>query len=312
MLCILFLMTGCTAINTASDDNSPPLTPKNFILLGGGDGQAHLKWERNNEQDFKEYRLYRSIDNQEDFSLLIVLNQTEYLDRFLEYETTYYYYITAVDFAGNESLQSNIINVQPLNVSAPQPPSNINVTAINNPLTGIQEINITWLPPNISDLKEFQLYRSINPYFVIDEDSFIKTTVVASFTDKDVVLNQKYYYKITAVDKALKQSLPSEIVSDIILSSPVLIIPANFTLFSPPYSFRWEKVDEAVNYKVFVGNAPLSSVFWSSNNTTETELNYTGPVFEKDKIYYWWVATYSKTGNQSINSYSIVNSFFVE
>ena len=73
-------------------------------------GRLHFRWERNIEPDLKAYRLYRSENNLTTFSLLVEISQTEYVDRFLNYDSTYYYYLSAIDNAGNESLPTNIID----------------------------------------------------------------------------------------------------------------------------------------------------------------------------------------------------------
>ncbi len=324
ILLLLGLVTlysfGCSEI-TAPEDAFPPDTPQNFTLLGGGDGQAYFRWEKNIEIDFKAYRLYRSVNNMTSFNLEVEIYQVEYVDRFLEYDSTYYYFLTAIDNAGNESLPTNIIDVRPLNISAPQPPSNVNVSGHNNPLQGIQEIKISWIPPDIGDLKNYLVYRGADSSFIPDASSFIDSTNIAFYSDRLVQLNQKYFYKIIAVDKGLMTSLPSKPASDLILSSPFLISPANNTKFGTPRIFEWQSVTDAVDYVVYLGNGPFSDVIWSSGKIKQTEILYTGPTLQLGKVYYWWVGVYSKAkvkfedGSEipaQINSYSLVNSFFAE
>ncbi|MFN3693973.1 MAG: fibronectin type III domain-containing protein [Ignavibacterium sp.] len=321
MIVTIFVLTlSCSEIVTPPD-TFPPDTPKNFILLGAGDGQAHFRWERNFEPDFKEYRLYRSVNNINSFHLLVSLTQTEYVDRFLDYDSVYYYYLTAVDFAGNESVRTNIIDVQPLNISAPLPPSRLLVQGTNNPAQGLLEIKLSWLPPNVSDLRNYRIYRGNDSNFIPDQLSLIDTTTVSSYLDRLVVSNQRYYYKIVAVDKGGKTSFPTSAANDIILQNAVLVSPANNSRFTDPKTFKWGSVSDAVAYEVFVGNGPLSGVIWSSGKTTQTEISYTGPNLISSKVYYWWVGSYSKNkevfddGTEApaqINSYSQVNSFFVE
>lgn len=317
---LLISVFGCSEI-TAPQDTFAPATPRNFTLLGGGDGQVHFRWERNNEPDLKEYRLYQSINNINSFSFLVSLIQTEYVDRFLEYDTTYYYYLTTIDNAGNESLPTSIIDVQPLNISAPQPPSRLNVSGINNLQQGLQELRLSWVPPDIGDLKNYIVYRSADSSFTPDESTFIDSTNIAIYIDRFVQVNQKYYYKVIAVDKGKKVSLPSKPGKDIILSSPVLISPSNNTRFGDPKILKWAVVTDAVDYEVFVGNGPFSDVIWSSGKTKQTEVLYSGTPLQTSKVYYWWVGAYSKEkvifedGSEipaQINSYSLVNSFFVE
>ncbi len=311
---------SCSEI-VAPSDTMPPNTPRGFTLLGGGDGQAFFRWEKSSEIDIKAYRLYRSVNNLNSFFLLVSLNQTEYVDRFLDYDSIYYYYLTAIDYAGNESSPTSIIEVQPLNTSPPQQPTRLNVSGFNNPSQGVQEMRVEWLPPDIGDLKNYLVYRSIDSNFTPDASSFIDSTNIAFFIDKAVQTNQKYYYKIVAVDKGLKVSLPSKSAGDLVLSTPQLISPSINSIFTNPKIFQFKGVENALYYVVFVGKGPLADVIWSSNKTTTGDVPYTGTKLQSSQIYYWWVAAYSKDkvtfddGSEipsQINSLSLVNSFFVE
>lgn len=316
----LLIIFGCSEI-TSPADIYPPETPRNFTLIGGGDGQAHFRWEKNIEIDLKGYRLYRSVNNINSFSLLVEINQTEYLDRFLDYDSVYYYYMTAIDFTGNESNSTNIIDVQPLNISAPQPPSRVIVSGYNSPVQGALEMRISWTPPDIGDLKNYFVYRSIDSSFSPAPSSLIDSTNISVYTDRTALLNTDYYYKIIAVDRGFKESLPTKSTRDKILESPVLVSPANNTRFGNPKIFKWNTIENAVEYEVFVANGPFSEVFWSSGRITSTETAYNGPALQSSKVYYWWVGAYSKDkvrfedGSEipsQVNSYSLINSFFSE
>lgn len=319
LLLITMAIAGCSEI-TSPEDFTAPETPLNFVLLGGGDGQAYFRWERNIEPDFKEYRIYRAV-NINSFSLLVSLTQSEYVDRFLNYDSVYYYYITAVDFSGNESNPTNIVDVQPLNISAPQPPSRIIVGGLNNPSQGIMQIKVSWTPPDIGDLKNYLVYRGSDSLFTPSAATFIDSTNIAVIVDPGIQMNQKYFYKIVAVDKGNKISLPSKANSDVVLESPQLVAPANNTRFVNPKTLKWNTVPNAVDYEVFVGDGPLSGAFWSSGKTKLSEFSYNGPALQSSKVYYWWVVVYSKDKIRldnglelpaEINSYSLVNSFFGE
>lgn len=322
-LIILFfslIIYSCTEV-VAPEDITPPNTPANFTLLGGGDGQVRLRWSQNTEPDFNFFRLYRSVNNINSFSKLVELTQVEYLDRFLEYDTTYFYYLTAVDNAGNESDPTFIIDVQPLNVAAPQPPIFLISSGVNNPLLSILEMKLNWTPPDIGDLLRYKIYRSNDSDFVANTSTLVDSTIIATYSDRFIPTNTKYYYKIVAVDKGLKVSLPSKPNGDMILSSPILVAPANQTRFTSPRIFDWDPVDNAVSYVVVVGSAPFSDVLWNSSKTTNTEFQYNGPALQSSQVYYWWVGAYSRNKivlengtevSSQVNSYSVVNSFFAE
>jgi hypothetical protein len=320
LVTILIFTAGCSEI-TSPEDVFPPATPRNFTLIGGGDGQAHFRWEKNIEIDIKGYRIYRSINNINDFKLLVELIQTEYVDRFLEYDSVYYYYSTAIDFTGNESDPTSIIDIQPLNLSAPQPPTRIIVAGNNSPVQGATEMRISWTPPDIGDLKNYYIYRGTDLSFTAGPSSFIDSSNIALFIDRTAQLNTDYYYKIVAIDRGFKESLPSKASRDKILSSPVLISPANNTRFGDPRIFEWNTVNDAVHYEIFVANAPFSDIFWTSGRITSSEFAYNGPALQSSKVYYWWVGVYSKDkivfedGSElpaQVNAYSLINSFFSE
>ncbi len=304
------LFTGCAKI-TAPADIFPPATPAGFTLLGGGDGEAHFRWAKNAEPDFDKYKLYRAVARADSFRALLELRQTEYVDRFLEYETTYFYYITALDFAGNESPPSQILDVQPLNISSPAPPGNLLVAGRNNPTLGQMEMLLSWTPPNISDVMLYRIFRGAASDFRVEAASLIDSSASSAYRDQRVRPGDLFYYKITAIDRGRKTSLPSNLNSDRLLRNVALVSPANRTKFSPPFILSWSAVEHAAAYQVFVARGPMSDVIWSSK-TINKEIVYAGPTLTANTIYYWWVGAFSKTLAPEINSFSEAWAFFIE
>jgi hypothetical protein len=194
-------------------------------------------------------------------------------------------------------------------------------SGLNNPLQNIQEIRLSWTPPDIGDLLRYKVYRSNDSDFVVNSSTLIDSANIATYFDPLLQTNTKYYYKVIAVDKGLKESLPSKVNGDLILFSPQLISPANQTLFGAPRIFDWDSVEQAVSYVVYVGRGPFSDIVWNSAKTVDTETQYSGPALVSSQVYYWWVGAYSRKKiilekgievPASVNSYSIVNSFFSE
>lgn len=307
---LLAFFSGCAKI-TAPADIFPPATPGAFTLLGGGDGETHFRWARNAEPDFAQYKIYRSVAAPDSFRQIIALQQTEYVDRFLEYETTYFYYITALDFAGNESAPSQIVNVQPLNISSPAPPGNFAVSGRNNPAQSRVEIVLNWTPPNISDVAQFRIYRGATSEFNIGASTLLDSSSTSAYRDQNVRPGDLFFYKVTAVDRGGKTSMPSNLNSDRILFEAMLITPGNRTKFASPFVFSWQAVEHAEAYQVFVGRGPMSGIIWSSK-TINTEILYNGPPLSANTIYYWWVGAFSKISAAEANSFSEVRAFFVE
>lgn len=318
-LILIYSITACNDVATPPD-TTPPETPQNFVLIGGGDGQARFRWTKVSEPDFQFYRIYRSVNSINNFVIHIETVQNEYLDRFLSYDSTYYYYLVAVDFAENESEPTYIIDVQPLNISAPQPPSFLIANAVNNPVENRRLINLSWLPPDAGDLDFFRIYKGTEPNFEVNKSSLFDSTNVGTYFDNFVQTNKRYFYKITAVDVGKKESLPSNPGSDLILPNAQLVSPSNLSKFTAPFKFEWSKVDSAVAYKVFIGNSPFSDIIWESEKVKENEVNYNGADFISSNVYYWWVGAFSREKiivdktelEPNINSFSQVGSFIGE
>ncbi|MFH5833348.1 fibronectin type III domain-containing protein [Halalkalibaculum sp. DA3122] len=90
-----------------TEDTTPPSAPGSVEGTSGGQ-VVELTWSPNSEDDLDGYNLYRSESNFSDVSGLDPVNgspltQTSFKDEDLQNGTTYYYRLTAVDEAGNQS-----------------------------------------------------------------------------------------------------------------------------------------------------------------------------------------------------------------
>ncbi len=91
-------------------DIVPPAAPQNLTAIAEP-GRVTLAWNPNTEPDLLRYRIYRST-NQHTFTLRnsVPANTTTYVDAGLDPNTIYFYRITAVDSALNESGFSNEVS----------------------------------------------------------------------------------------------------------------------------------------------------------------------------------------------------------
>lgn len=316
---MMIYLTSCSEI-TAPPDDLPPNTPQNFSLLGGGDGQASFRWSRNVEADFSVYVVYRAVNDPQALLNIAETEQNEFVDRFLDYDSVYYYQISAKDFAGNESVPTQIIDVRPINISSPTSPTSVNVFGHNYPDQNQIEFFINWTTPNIGDLWKYFIYRGSNLDFEPDTNSLLDSTSVSIYYDRKVNAGDVYYYRISAMDLGRKTSIPSTPQSDIILDVVLLESPTNRIEFRAPYTFSFKSVNNAVAYQVFVAKSPLSDIVWTSVKISDTNITYNGPSFEEGSLYYWWVGSYSKNSylnasgtlvEPDMNSRSDIWSFFV-
>jgi len=129
------------AIGLVTLDTTPPAKPGGLAGVGRNN-VILLKWSKNTEADLAGYRLYRSETPLTGFTELAKTEFTEFKDRGLVNSKKYYYRISAVDRAGNESQKSDTLTAMPV---APGP------TFISGPI----ETDTTW-------------YAGASPYILED------------------------------------------------------------------------------------------------------------------------------------------------
>lgn len=94
-------------------DTTPPAVPVG-LRAKGADASAHLTWEANKEPDLAGYRLYRSLTPLSGFSQVIETEFAKAEDPGLVNGKAYFYRLSAMDRAGNESVPSAVISVTPV------------------------------------------------------------------------------------------------------------------------------------------------------------------------------------------------------
>lgn len=313
LLIFIVLIYGCKRedLTEPVDDGLPPAAPINFLLYAAFDGQIGLSWQANYEPDIDGYLIYRSINDTNHFIFLANTSNTYYIDQNLEYDSVYYYKISAIDKSQRESKFSNIVSAQPKNIYRPLRPQLVQINARN--IENQQYILINWSPPIDNDIDYYEIYRDTIENVETSSNKLIDTTQKNYYIDrKNLRLLQKYFYSIVAVDKGGLKSNSTEPVSDIILNSPVLIYPLNQSLVTTLNEFRFIAVSKPANYKLVIQSNPIygtvKEINFSLNEVdTEFSLDVSNIYLQPYKTYYWRVLTY--TNSDEPNSSSELFSF---
>ena len=93
---------------------------------------VELEWSANSEPDLKGYNVFRSLIDGGPYTQTGSSTTPGYTDSTIEFDTTYYWVITAFDEAGNESGYSNQVSSMtetppPPDTTPPGTPQEINV-----------------------------------------------------------------------------------------------------------------------------------------------------------------------------------------
>lgn len=133
------------AIGSVTLKTTPPPKPS-FLKTVGRDGVVLLSWGDVKDPDLAGYRLYRSLTPLSGFTEVAKVEVTQYRDAGLTNGVRYYYALSAVDLAGNESERAVAEGVP----VAPGP----------TPVKGVIDKNTTW-------------YAGASPY-IIEETVVVK------------------------------------------------------------------------------------------------------------------------------------------
>ena len=210
-------------------DTTPPLTPTGLSAVVGPSPDIDLLWTASIDDGggcagvIDHYLLYRAgydIDEDKDgvpdyplgslTHVHVAGNSTSYADSSGLYNTPYWYVLTAVDSAGNESSPSNIITRT--TAADTMPPAGIRDLKAT-PTAGI--VKLTWCKPadNVG-VDHYEIYRKQQTAIMQDADivpanrlsGFVNQGTCLSFDDSGVTGGHTYSYAVIAVDGAGNRS----------------------------------------------------------------------------------------------------------
>jgi uncharacterized protein len=216
-------------------DAIAPLAPV-IISAIGDTGKVYLTFAKPPEDDFRGFKIYRSLTPLDDDFMLLTPDLhpgLKYIDTIQKTsQVPYYYKIQALDSAFNESKYSNIVKVKLRDILPPAQPF------IKNIITDQNGITIEWLPNLEYDLKGYYVYRSTG------KDSgkwqnltpLILDKKLTSYKDIIPLAGITCYYSIAAADSSGNLSEKSNIYS--------ALLPGEISKPQPPANARGKYTKE--------------------------------------------------------------------
>ncbi|MFC2059965.1 hypothetical protein ACFLTZ_02575 [Chloroflexota bacterium] len=99
---------------SATPTDPPPAAPSGLAATAGNE-EVDLNWSDNSEPDFAGYNIYRGLSSGNYTQIESLWASSSYTDTGLTNGVTYYYVVTAVDLASNESGNSDEDSTTPFN-----------------------------------------------------------------------------------------------------------------------------------------------------------------------------------------------------
>jgi RHS repeat-associated protein len=227
---------------------NPAPQPPTAVDAVGGDGQVTLSWSGPNNADLYGYNIYRkpSDPNACDPNIawapvgpLLRKPQTSFTDTTADNNHWYCYQVKAVDTASIESTGAPVTpwRLMPQDTTAPDAPTGL------NGLSADTSVQLSWHPSTALDLSAYKLYRNTEPIVTADPTLQITQTASTSFTDPNRAVNQRYYYRVSAVDT--KTPTPNQsVLSDQLEvltkeSTSALPVPTIYTSGAQPWGWAY-------------------------------------------------------------------------
>jgi fibronectin type 3 domain-containing protein len=185
----------------------PPDVPTGLIAIPGN-AQVSLNWTapvQNGGSDITNYSVYRSTIETGTYSLIATPSDTDYNDTLLTNGQTYWYYVSAVNIAG-EGTATAPISSMPFTV--PNAPSGLTAIA------GNAQVVLNWTAP------VFNGGRNID-YYVIHQNGVALASHLTNLTDiiTGLINGQSYSFTVAAHNLA-GLSLQSNAVSETPITVP--------------------------------------------------------------------------------------------
>lgn len=308
---------GCGSDDGAAPTDSRvadlPQNPRNLQVEKIGDGEVWLQWQGVSPET--QYVIYRT----ENDGVTVALDSTfdnSYRDASLSYEIEYSYFVVALESNGQEGPPTNIVSGQPFNNLSPQAPNALRATAHNISIFDQLEIVLDWQLSPESDLSFYRVYRDVEPDFAPGQNNLLSVVSEPRFVDEAISVGTVYYYRVTAVDRGGKESVSSQMASDVALAEPRLATPIGGALAPPVPVFRWRSVGDASLYRVIVTSSPTSGELSDMPLGSDTTAVFVGRSLasrgkvelKPGAVYYWKVVASSKDAGVE-NSVSAIESF---
>ncbi len=270
---------------TPQGDTNTVETPTN-VDAEPGDGTVTLSWE----SKAPKFKVYWATTAGVTTSSTMIDNITKagYLHDSLTNGTTYYYRVSALDTAGNESDLSAEVNATPGEITL-EPPENFTAAP------GDGNVTLTW--EKSTGAERYTIYWD-TVTGVSEQSTAIDSITEFTYTHSGLTNGKKYFYKISAQNADTTSALSKEVST-----TP----DTNITLDPPKLTATKGNAQVLLSWNEVVG-AAKHTIFWATNSgVTEQsdsipitgKLFYTHDNLTNGTTYYYRINAADASGNTS-------------
>ncbi|WP_406475355.1 PA14 domain-containing protein [Streptomyces sp. NBC_01615] len=294
---------GTTDQAVITVDRTAPAAPTGLTANSGTSG-LRTAWSA--VPDAVSYRVYRAASASGSFTKVGSTDQVSYLDTSAVEEVTYYYRVTALDAAGNESAQSAAVSGAREDLTPPSAVTGVTVTPTE------YGFEVHWDANPTPDLARYVVRRgelwgdeeekvcSLSPGYYLSAD----TTSYAYTTVPD---GEESCFIVDAVDDAWNSTFEWTHEAQVVVATELDMTPSVATPEGSPVELTatadeghvaldWEPVADATGYQVYRWN-PGTKAYEKLAAVPETA--YTDTTATQGTTHYYWVTALYADGTES-------------
>jgi fibronectin type 3 domain-containing protein len=301
------------------EDRAAPSPPPSLAAEAGEEAEAGgiaLSWVASDSADVEKYLLHRDtapIDSSagpEGIAPIdsVGVGTTSYSDTTGAAGTEYYYRVTAVDTAANESGFSEEATATPTDVTPPPVPTGLAATA------GGRQVGLSWASGTGGGLAGYRLYRSAQGLPDTSGAPLSERLITGStFTDTTAEVGEAYRYAVTSVDTAGNESALSGVASAYLQPEAVeASVARTFGEASGPGDYRLVALPGAPDTSLAASVSGEAGAEWQAYREAGEELRRLGESEEEFLLRkgrgYWLTSRQEWTLEGSIESASLQDS----
>ncbi len=282
-------------------DVTPPSMPTS-LKASTSPGIVNLVWEHKKSNDILGYRVYFAMDkNASEWSMEakdILENKFSHkLSKKLS-RYQYFYYVTAVDKAYNESAPSNIVTVQLPDVTAPKEP------IITQKSIYTKKAILSWNAIDIYDFDHYNVYLEKDGKQIKLNEKPLKQTTFEHIFEKP--MQGKANYIVTSVDKYGNESSKNnkfEVVYQDI--DGVKIESISYGINKESVTIKLATKDKDYNgFEVFRSSGTNNKFY--NVSAFQTGYEYKDQNVAKNQFYWYQIKLYDKSGNVTLSDVKMI------
>ncbi|MBT8231311.1 MAG: hypothetical protein HKO66_10100 [Saprospiraceae bacterium] len=304
------------AVIAMGRDKTGPEAPENFIVEEQNNG-FQLSWEFDNAlNDITGFNIYKSVETEDNYDLIsqnLSPESRAFIDNDPDPIKTNYYYVTAIDTAGNESSSKINFGITTDNIP-PQAPGNLRYS-----IDTMGQLLILWDAPRDNDIRGYRVYVSNaqDDEFASESGDYLKQTYFATNIELET-LTEKIYYFVQAIDwsyNVSENSMTLEVVKPDILP-PSQSIFVDYEVTEEGISFNWIPSNSEDVKEIQLLKRELGQEWVSVNNFDQNTLTFLDKSVEEGVFYEYTLNTIDDAGNSTLSEKTLnleaLKSFFLK